>query len=107
LLGFIRYDNTQHQETEIPHSSHYHSNTRDLIVCDDDRRHDNVLLLRWKEGAIQERRILCEHACTRQIQQLHVHARFTPDNRQVLFTSDKGGYGSPYLVPVPEDIESL
>ncbi|MCD6289530.1 MAG: PD40 domain-containing protein, partial [Anaerolineae bacterium] len=40
------------------------------------------------------------------IQEVHVHPRFSPDDRYVLFTSDATGYGNPYLVEVPE-FESL
>jgi oligogalacturonide lyase len=36
------------------------------------------------------------------IQQLHVHPRFSPDGRHVLFTSDVSGYGNVYLAEVPE-----
>jgi len=43
-----------------------------------------------------------EIAIARGLQQVHVHPRFTPDGRGVLFTSDRSGYGNVYLVEVPE-----
>ena len=40
------------------------------------------------------------------IQQVHAHPRFTPDGKQVLFTSDVSGYGNVYMADVP-DLDSL
>jgi oligogalacturonide lyase len=37
---------------------------------------------------------------------LHVHPRFTPDGKQVLYTADPRGYGQLFLADVPE-FESL
>ncbi|MBM4047283.1 MAG: oligogalacturonide lyase, partial [Planctomycetes bacterium] len=45
--------------------------------------------------------LLCEHRSSCHVQQVHVHPRFTPDGKQVLFTSNVSGYGNVYLADVP------
>jgi oligogalacturonide lyase len=106
LIGSVRFDDTNRQEAPIEHSDHYHSNTRDLIVSDDQKPFPNVLLTRLKHGIVEDSRILCVHDCSKLRQHVHVHARFSPDGKKVLFTSDRGGYGNVYLADVP-DYESL
>ena len=32
---------------------------------------------------------------------LHVHPRFSPDGKQILFVSDMSGYGNLYLIDTP------
>jgi oligogalacturonide lyase len=46
---------------------------------------------------------------SRHIQHLHIHPRFTPDGRQVLFTADPRGYGQLFLAEVPpfEELPTL
>ncbi len=106
IYGRIRYDNTERVEAAFPHgSTHFHSNTFELIVGDGSRGGD-LLLWRYKDGAFEGPRILAHHRGSFQIQQLHVHPRFSPDGRQVLYTSDDRGYGDVYLVDVP-DFEAL
>jgi len=102
IHGFIRYDNTEREEIPCRRSStHFHSNTRDLIVGDD-RPGGYLLLWRRKDGELEGPRILARHRSSFHIQQTHVHPRFSPDGSQVLYTSDDRGYGDVYLVDVPE-----
>ncbi len=53
--------------------------------------------------------MLCVHRGSRHIQHLHIHPRFTPDGRQVLFTADPRGYGQLFLAEIPrfEDLPTL
>lgn len=107
FYGAIRYDNSEQVEAPISgDSSHFHSNSLDLIVGDGNARHPYILLWRYREGRFEGPRKLCWHRGSFHVQQLHVHPRFTPDGRSVLFTADPDGYGNLYLVEVPP-FESL
>jgi oligogalacturonide lyase len=75
-----------------------HSNDGKLIVGDQ----HNVRLWRWNGKTYEDPRVLCEHRCSFQIQQVHVHPRLTPDSKSVLFTTDMTGYANLYLAPIPE-----
>jgi len=106
-FGFVRYDNTERQQAAAETGSvHFHSNTRNLIVGDSTAQEPYVLLWRWEGGSLEPARVLCQHRCSFHVQQTHVHPRFSPDGKQVLFTSDTSGYGNIYLVDLPE-IDSL
>lgn len=107
FLGFIRYDNTDWQETSIfGDSVHFHSKDRKLIVGDGTSRYPYILLWRWDGEKIEGPKILARRKCSFHVQRLHAHARFSPDGRYVLFTSDPLGYANVFLVEVPE-FESL
>jgi oligogalacturonide lyase len=102
IFGFIKYDNSDHVEAPFPTpSQHFFSNTRDLVVGDGSAGDPNVYLWRFSSGAFSKPRILCRHRCSFHIQQTHVHPRFSPDGKQVVFTSDRNGYGNVYLAEVP------
>lgn len=104
IYGFSRYDNTESWEAPMAvDSQHFHSNTRDLVVGDGTVSGGTPYVLLWqREGRrILPPRILCAHNGSRHIQQNHIHPRFSPDNRHVLFTSDRTGYGQVYLVEIP------
>ena len=112
FYGFIRYDNTERIELSFPHdSNHFHSNTPELIVADGPQRGltPYVLLCRFDGATFQGPRVLCVHRGSRHIQHLHIHPRFTPDGRQVLFTADPRGYGQLFLAEVPpfEELPTL
>ena len=112
FYGFIRYDNTQRIELPFPHdSNHFHSNTPELIVADGPQRGltPYVLLCRFDGTSFEGPRVLCVHRGSRHIQHLHIHPRFTPDGRQVLFTADPRGYGQIFLAEVPpfEELPTL
>jgi len=107
FFGRIHYDNSDRIEFRTPHATgHMHSNDFRLIAGDGGREGGVVRLWRQEEGRIEGPRVLCEHRSSFHIQQTHVHPRFSPDGTQVLFTSDRSGYGNLYLVEVPA-FESL
>lgn len=108
IYGFSRYDNSERQEAVMPMDSHhYHSNTRDLIVGDGQGNHTPyVLLWTWQGRELSAPRVLCAHHGSRHIQQVHIHPRFSPDGRQVLYTTDSTGYGQVHLVDLP-DMDAL
>ena len=100
FFGRIKHDNTDRIEVDFPHETgHTHSNDFAMVVGDGGRE---VRLWRWNGSAFDGPRVLCEHRSSFHIQRVHVHPRFTPDGRQVLYTSDCSGYGNVYLADVPE-----
>ena len=112
FYGFIRYDNTNRIELPFPHdSNHFHSNTPELIVADGPQHGltPYVLLCRFDGTKFDGPRVLCVHRGSRHIQHLHIHPRFTPNGRQVLFTADPRGYGQLFLAEVPpfEELPTL
>ncbi|MBM4051058.1 MAG: oligogalacturonide lyase [Planctomycetes bacterium] len=99
FFGKIRYDNTDRLEVSFPHETgHTHSNDFALIVGDGGKE---VRLWRWNGKSYDGPRLLCEHRSSCHVQQVHVHPRFTPDGKQVLYTSNVSGYGNVYLADVP------
>jgi oligogalacturonide lyase len=104
FFGFIRHDGTNCVELPYPHdSNHFHSNTPQLIVADGPQKDltPYVLLSRFDGERFEGPRVLCLHRGSRHIQHLHIHPRFTPDGKQVLFTADPRGYGQLFLADVP------
>jgi oligogalacturonide lyase len=107
FLGSVKFDGTGAVEGEFPQrTTHVHSNDHTLAVGDGTPG-GNILLWVWNGKGYDKPRILCEHHCSMHSQVTHVHPRFSPDGTYVLFTSDKTGYGSPYIVRLPGDIGSL
>ncbi len=107
FYGSIRYDNTAQTESAFSgESMHFHSNDLNFIVGDGGRDNPHLLLWRFQNGRFEGPRRVLTHRGTFQVQQLHVHPRFSPDGRHILFTSDMTGYGQVYLAETP-DFESL
>jgi oligogalacturonide lyase len=103
FYGAVRYDNSDHIEAPFPSgSTHFHSNDLHLIVGDGDRDNPYLFLWRFAEGRFEGRRPILTHRGTFQVQQLHVHPRFSPDGKQILFTADPSGYGQLYLIDTPD-----
>ncbi len=98
FFGSVNYDGTDLQEFSAEgDTGHVHSLDMSLIVGD----HRPYVRLWGKEGSsFGKSRILCEHHGTSKIQQVHVHPRFSPDGKKVVFTSDRAGYGQIYEVEV-------
>lgn len=107
FYGSIRYDNTAPLEAPFPADSHhFHSNSLDLIVGDGSAQAPHLLLCRFRDGRFEGPRLLLSHRGSFHTQILHVHPRFSPDGRQILFASDAGGYGNLHLIATP-DFEAL
>lgn len=103
FYGRIRYDNTDRVEALFPGgSTHFHSNDLRLIVGDGHRDDPRLLLWRFADGQFEGPRTVLTHRGSFHIQQLHVHPRFSPDGKQILFTSDLSGYGQLHLVDTPD-----
>ncbi len=107
-FGSIRYDNTQHVETVLPYSRHFHSLDGSLVVGDGTPSHQQerlglqvvtwpciLLYPRESEGWGQPR-ILAYHGSSFNGQRTHPHAHITPDGKQVLFTTNRRSYMSEY-----------
>lgn len=108
IWGAIRYDNTASSEFPVTHDSrHFYSADRSLVVGDG--RSDFPYLLLWRPTAagMGEPRVLCWHRSSAHVHKTHVHPRFTPDGRAVLFTSDESGYGNVHLAHLPADLDTL
>jgi oligogalacturonide lyase len=103
FFGRIRYDNSDPMQVDFPHhTGHIHSNTFDLIVGDGmgDAKNRVIRLWKWNGSSFDGPRILCEHRGSFNVQQVHVHPRFSPDGGRVVFVSDRTGYGQVYEVEV-------
>lgn len=111
FYGSCLHDGSDVVEIPYPHdSNHFHSNTPEFVVADGPQKDltPHVLLSRFdrETRTFDGPRVLCIHRGSRHIQHLHVHPRFSPDGKQVLYTSDPRGYGNLYLVDLPK-FESL
>lgn len=103
FYGSIRYDNTNLVEAPFPaDSTHFHSNDLGLIVGDGTRREPRLLLWRFQNGQFEGPRVVAHHRGSFQVQITHVHPRFSPDGKQILYVSDTSGYGNLYLVDTPD-----
>ena len=60
-----------------------------------------LLLWRYRAGRFEEPRVALTHRGSFHVQILHVHPRFSPDGKQILFVSDTSGYGNLHLVDTP------
>jgi oligogalacturonide lyase len=104
FFGRVRYDDSDGVEYDFPHvTGHIHSNDFNLIVGDGGKV---VRLWRWNGTGFDGPRALCQHRSSMHIQQTHVHPRFSPDGRYIVFSSDVSGYGNVYRVELAE-FESL
>ncbi|GCF15856.1 hypothetical protein Harman_37910 [Haloarcula mannanilytica] len=111
FFGHIRYDSTQQNEWPAPDIyTHFHSNTRELVVGDGTYRGvPFVLLWRWAEDTdgYTTPRKLAVHGWSGD-DDVHPHSRMRPDGRHVVFDSSRGGTGSDvYLAEIPESVDEL
>lgn len=105
--GFVRYDDTERREVEIPvRATHCHANDRDRFVCDGDTRLQSLLLYEYDADADEYRgpRKLATHAWDEDSP--HPHSRFSPDGSTVVFDGDPADDHDVFLVDVP-DFEDL
>jgi oligogalacturonide lyase len=110
IIGSVRYDNTDQRDYSFPFQNmHIHSNDMDFVVGDGQQTsayngpqyQDTLQVWRNNGEQFEGPRILCKHRGSFHSQSLHVHPRLSPDGKQVLFTSDRNGYGNVYTVDVP------
>ena len=104
FFGRANYDNTGGHETSFPfQTGHIHSNDEKYVVGDGygSTRHVRIWRYDPKTDSYEGPRAVCVHRSSLNSQIVHVHPRFTPDGKQIIFTSDQSGYGSPYIVDVP------
>jgi oligogalacturonide lyase len=103
FYGSVRYDNTCQLEVPfLSNSMHFQSNDLQLIVGDGTRDNPQLLLWRLNQDRFEGPRVVLTHHGTFQVQQLHVHPRFSPDGTYILFTSDPSGYGNLNLIETPD-----
>lgn len=103
FYGSIRYDNIGQVEAPFPHdSTHFHSNDLSLVVGDGSRAQPHLLLWRFRDGHFEGPRLVLTHRGSFHVQILHVHPRFSPDGKQILFMSDASGYGNIHLIDTPD-----
>lgn len=103
FYGSIRYDDTERLEVPFPHgSSHFHSNDLSLVVGDGSKTRPELLLWRFAGEGFEGPKLVTKHRGSFHCQDVHVHPRFSPDGRQILYCSDAAGYGNLYLVDVPD-----
>jgi oligogalacturonide lyase len=103
FYGAVRYDDSGRIEAPFPGgSNHFQSNDLRLIVGDGSRDDPRLLLWHFDGEGFDGPRTVLTHRGTFQVQQLHVHPRFSPDGSHILFTSDMTGYGQLYLIETPE-----
>lgn len=108
FFGKISYDNKRMEEVEFSFRNwHAHSHGFSKVVVDGKGSLDKIIVWDQVKGKFSKPKVLCEHRCSFHVQKVHAHPRFSPDGNQLLFTSDKNGYGNLYLVEVPMDFESL
>ena len=104
FFGRAKYDNSNPHETSFPFfTGHIHSNDEEYVVGDGYGSTKHVRIWRYNRAAdkYEGPRAVCIHRSSLNSQIVHVHPRFTPDGKKIIFTSDQSGYGSPYIVEVP------
>ncbi|MFD1674043.1 oligogalacturonate lyase family protein [Alicyclobacillus fodiniaquatilis] len=108
FFGKTRYDNTEQEEIEFPFRNwHAQSDGFTQVVVDGRTPSDSIIYWKREHGSFSHAKLLCQHRCSFHSQKVHAHPRFSPDGTQLLFTSDKNGYGNLYLVDIPKDVDSL
>jgi len=85
-------------------SMHVFSNDGIWFVGDGKKEYPYLLLYRLgKSGEVIKAVPVCYHRGTWPTQSLHVHPRFSPDGRSILFTTDTEAGGRPWLLTLPPD----
>ena len=119
-FGSIRYDNSNHIETVLPYSRHYHSLDGSIVVGDGmpvyllpGMLNTTItwpfILLHQRVGEGQgwgPARVLAYHGSSFSGQRCHPHPHITPDGQHVLYTTNMSDYSNIYLAPLG-DIEDL
>ena len=76
--------------------------TRNPPFCDGSHAAPTLRLWRFRDGRFEGPRVALTHHGSFHSQILHVHPRFSPDGKQILFVSDMSGYGNLYQIDTPD-----
>ena len=113
FFGQVGYDGEDRREGSAPDIyTHFHSNTRDLVVGDGTyvgRGAPYLLVWEWDESAnaYEPPRKLAAHGWAGD-DDVHPHSRLSPDGRRVVFDSTRAGDASDvHVVDVPDDLDDL
>jgi len=107
-IGSVNSDGSGDRSFDFPfRTGHTFSLDEKLIVGDGNADGKFLRLWRLSDDGYEAPRALCRHDCSFRRQRAHVHPRFTPDGKSVLYTSDMTGVEQIYLAKLPEDISSL
>lgn len=107
-MGRIGWDGKNCVETAFPYNTgHIFSLGEHLVVGDGGADGRYIRVWPWDGTKYEEGRALCGHFSTFKEQASHVHPRFSPDGKRILYTSDCTGYNQVYLVTLPDDVHSL
>jgi len=100
IFGVTRYNDEDRRETVVDQDiHHFHARTRDLAVGDG--RDGSIYLYDFTDETTTGHELV-GHDSTRHVQGLHVHPRLAPEGSNVLFTSNRQGYGNVYLAEIPD-----
>ncbi len=110
FFGQVRYDGTDVRENPAPDIyTHFHSNSRELVVVDGTYRGAPYdLLWEWNPNAAayETPRKLATHGWSGD-DDVHPHSRLDPTDERVVFDSSRSGTSDVYLVAVPDDLTEL
>lgn len=102
FFGFAAVDDASHREFPAPGGSWHYFSLDDALVIGDGHAGEPFLML-WQRAGVRftaPRRLL-RHGGSFHTQQTHVHPRFSPDGRTIVYTTDASGYGQVCSVTVP------
>ncbi len=103
FYGSIRYDNTDLIDAPFTgRSTHFHSQTLDLIIGDGSPYEPYLLAWRFRNNVFEGPKVLAWHRASFHAQQLHVHPCVYANGARVLYTADPQAYGQVFIVDVPE-----
>lgn len=104
-LERYRYRYIGKRPTHIQINSKENLGVGDRAFPDDDpgfkEGNDYVGLIEYKNQQAKVS-LLCRHNTSWRTQHSHPHPIFTPDNKNIIFSSDRGGRCNVYMAPVPE-----
>jgi len=112
-FGHIRFDNSDHVESELSaYSRHFQTHDGELVVGDGSPVYPLPAMINtcptWPYILLYPRvgdgygaaRILVYHGSTFNVNAAHCHPQITPDGEHVMYTSDTTGYANIYLVEI-------
>ncbi|WP_248930016.1 oligogalacturonate lyase family protein [Paenibacillus hamazuiensis] len=108
FFGSIGLDNTGEEEVEFAFRNwHAYAEGISQVVVDGKAPLNELIYWRRIGDTYSGPKRLAEHRCSFHVQKVHVHPRFSPDGKQLLYTSDRNGYANLYLLDIPEEANGL